>query len=91
MLSVIEKILIFVKKLKINLSSIVMSRMFSIEKKKDNYLLLSRYEDQELSFVDDKPWILFLGEKKTKFNFRLNPDKRNRVINKNKQSLKKIK
>ena len=81
-MSVARKIIIFVKKIKSSLSNYVMSKIFSTEKEKLNLLPLSRYEDQELNFVDDKPWILFLGEKKTQFIFNQN-------INKHKQGKKK--
>lgn len=88
-LSFTQKILIFVKKIKMSLSNIVIPKMSLTKEQKDNYFKGSGYEDEELNFIDEKPWILYLDDNETRLFFQQGATKELRVSLK-KQILQKL-
>lgn len=88
-MSFTQKILIFVKKIKMSLSNIVIPKISLTKEQKDNYFKGSGYEDEELNFIDEKPWILYLDDNETRLFFQQGATKELRVSLK-KQILQKL-
>jgi hypothetical protein len=88
-LSFTKKILTFVKKIKMSLSNIVIPKMSLTKEQKNNYFKGSGYEDEELNFIDEKPWILYLDDNETRLFFQQGATKELRLSLK-KQILQKL-
>jgi hypothetical protein len=72
-----------------SLSNIVIPKISLTKDQKDNYFKGSGYEDEELNFIDEKPWILYLDDNETRLFFQQGATKELRVSLK-KQILQKL-
>jgi len=64
-----KNLLIFVKKLKMILTKILKPSSTLNQYQGEQYFKGSGYEDEELNFINDKPWILYLPDEDTKAFF----------------------
>ena len=88
-MSIKKKILTFVKNINMTLSRIVIPKTSLTQEQKDKYFVGSGYEDEELNFIDDKPWILYLDDNETRSFFEYGATKEMRLSLK-KQILQKL-
>jgi hypothetical protein len=64
-----KKLFIFVKKLKMILNRILKPSSTLNQYQGEQYFKGSGCEDEELNFINDKPWILYLPDEDTKTFF----------------------
>lgn len=72
-----------------SISRIVIPSSNLNQEQKNNYFKGSGYEDEELNFIDDKPWILYLDDNETRLFFEHGATKEMRLSLK-KQILQKL-